>query len=254
MTPEERLLTRLTTLGRILEHSGETLGLLSLGSVGAEKSRMDAFSDLDFFVIVRDGFKRRFIDQIDWLEAAHPVVFHFINSPDGRKVLFADGIYAEFAIFETRELAGADYAEGAWVWRSAELSENLRFPQKPLPERIYHDVNWMLGEITTCIYVGLCRFHRGEKFTAMVFVERHAVNMLVKLWQQTFPPVSGIFEDAWTPERRFEQRYPEQSLLLPEFLQGYGKTTASARAIVRYLEQHYPVNAALKAEILRLCE
>jgi len=89
----ELLLQRLDEIGKSLERKGGVLLLLGVGSVGIELERMDEFSDLDFFVIVKPGQKERYIDQLDWLEEVHPLAYSFRNSDVGYKVLFEDGIY-----------------------------------------------------------------------------------------------------------------------------------------------------------------
>ena len=58
----ESLLTRLDEIGHSLEKSGHALALLGLGSVGLELDRIDAYSDLDFFVIVEQGYKLTYIN------------------------------------------------------------------------------------------------------------------------------------------------------------------------------------------------
>jgi hypothetical protein len=82
----------------VLAKRGDAVALLGVGSVGRDLERLDDHSDLDFFVIVEDGAKPRYLESIDWLEELHPVVFGFENSVDGRKALFADGLFAEYAI------------------------------------------------------------------------------------------------------------------------------------------------------------
>ncbi|MFD1903107.1 hypothetical protein ACFSQ7_01575 [Paenibacillus rhizoplanae] len=48
-----------------------------MGSVGVELERMDEYSDLDFFVIVEAGQKKRYIDRLDWLEETYPLAYAF---------------------------------------------------------------------------------------------------------------------------------------------------------------------------------
>src|SRR5471030_2084516 len=112
---------RLAALARELSTRDDALALLALGYVGAETDRLDAWSDLDFFVLVRDGAKGRYIGSLDWLAAAHPLVWHFQNTVDGQKVLMADGVCCEFAAFEIRELGGIPYAPGRSIWRRSEV-------------------------------------------------------------------------------------------------------------------------------------
>src|SRR5262245_4400467 len=99
MTPPELLLDRLDAIARSLASRADAIALLGVGSVGRDLDRIDEHSDLDFFVIVDGAAKRRYLDDIDWLREAAPVVYDFENTVDGRKILFADGIYAEYAVF-----------------------------------------------------------------------------------------------------------------------------------------------------------
>ncbi|WP_252863483.1 hypothetical protein [Paenibacillus riograndensis] len=65
--------------------------------MGVELERMDEYSDLDFFVIVEAGQKKRYIDSLNWLEETYPLAYAFKNSDAGCKILFEDGIYDEYA-------------------------------------------------------------------------------------------------------------------------------------------------------------
>src|SRR5439155_3723389 len=68
----EGLLQRLDAIGRSLEGTGNALALLALGSVGTELDRIDAYSDLDFFVVVRDGYRQAYLGDLGWLSSVHP--------------------------------------------------------------------------------------------------------------------------------------------------------------------------------------
>ncbi len=69
--PPERLLERLQALGNTIADSGQGLALIGLGSVGIEVQRLDAWSDLDFFVIARPGSRDLTFKQIAFLHQAH---------------------------------------------------------------------------------------------------------------------------------------------------------------------------------------
>ncbi len=90
-------------LGAELDRRGDAVALLGLGSVGRDLHRLDEHSDADFFVVVDDGATRdRYLADIDWLEAAHPVVWSFENSDSGRKALLEGDLFAEYAVFSLR--------------------------------------------------------------------------------------------------------------------------------------------------------
>src|SRR5256885_8113958 len=80
----QRLLERLDALAAVLAVRGDAIALIGLGST-ADLDRLDDHSDLDFFVVVDDGAKARYLESIDWLEALAPISFEFENTVDGRR-------------------------------------------------------------------------------------------------------------------------------------------------------------------------
>jgi hypothetical protein len=247
---KDLLLRRLDEIGHTLAASGHGLALLALGSVGVELDRLDAYSDLDFFVIVETGHKAAYLDSLDWLAAAHPITYAFQNTPDGYKLLFADGIFCENAIFEPQELADIPFAQGRVVWQVAGFDPSLVEPRVKYPKPKTAD--WLLGEALTNLYVGMTRYRRGEKLSALRFVQGYAVDRVVEL-SAFIATEQPAHKDPFTPERRFEQRFPAIARHLPQFLQGYDATPDSTRAILAFLEQYFDVNPAIKAAILAMC-
>ena len=166
-----RLLARLDQLGQVLADRGDALALLGLGSVGADLARLDHHSDLDFFVVVEDGAKPRYLADIDWLEALGPIAFEFTNTVDGRKVLFEDGLYAEYAVFTLPELAGAAYTAGRLVWRRDDAPAGLEHPQRAPSPGSTEPIEWHVGEALTNLYVGLHRDLRGERLSGIRLIQ-----------------------------------------------------------------------------------
>lgn len=249
----QRLLDRLDAIGASLAHSGHALALLGLGSVGEERDRLDTYSDLDFFAVVQPGFKATFISDLSWLERAHPLAFAFQNTRDGDKALFDDGIYAEFAVFEPDELAGIPIYKGRVVWQASgfdldRVSTSYEPPQAPEP----HTTEWLVGEILTNLYVGLTRWLRGERLSAMRLIQTHAVDRLLELAPQIESPSSASV-DPYALERRCEARFPDFAASLPAFTQGYARSVESALAILEFVERHATVNATIKQRIVELC-
>lgn len=245
------LLKRLEDIGQSLAQSGHGLALLGLGSVGQELARLDAYSDLDFFAIVEPGSKMQFLEDLSWLSRIQPIAYAFMNTADGYKLLYADGIFCEFAVFEPQEMAQIPFAAGRIVWQAAAFDATLAAPQlQPRPS--VHTTEWLLGEALTNLYVGLGRYHRGEKLTAQRFIQHYAVDRVLQLMEQ-LEEAQPAFRDEFAPDRRFEQRYPRMAQHLPAFIQGYAHTLASARAILAFLDAHFEVNPAMKAAISALC-
>ncbi len=239
------LLARLEAIGVALSQRPDTLALIGLGSVGLERDRLDAYSDLDFYVVVEADAKLRYLEHLDWLEAAGPITYGFRNTVDGYKLLYADGVFCEFAVFTPQELAAAQGSAAHVIWERPGAA--LPLPQPPL-HRQQPSVAWQAGEALTNLYIGLGRFRRGERLSAARFIQQYAVDRVLALAAQLEPagPASG---DPFSAERRVEQRYPELARLLPQFVQGYDRSCESALAILAYLEAHWEVNAELAAAI-----
>jgi lincosamide nucleotidyltransferase B/F len=249
----ELLLSRLDEIGASLARSGKALALIGLGSAGLELDRLDRYSDLDFFAIVENGHKREVLEDLSWLGGIHPIAYSFRNTPDGYKVLFADGIFCEFAVFEAPELEQIPFAPGRMVWKKDGVPDDLRFPRRPQPSLEERSVEWSLGEALTNLYAGLCRYRRGERLAAMRLIQLHAVDRLLELAER-IDPAAPSPRDPFALERRYEQRHPRIAQALPSFAQGYERSVESGRAILGFLDGHFELNPAMRRAILELCD
>lgn len=247
-------LERLERIARSLQEQRGALALIGLGSCGVETARMDAWSDLDFFVLVERGFKSAFLDDLGWLSSLCPVDFAFANTRDGYKLLFADGIFCEFAVFEPGELHEIPYAPGRMVWKRPEVPENLRQPVFPPAPPVAREADWLLGEALTNLLVGLAHERRGERLSATRFIQGYAVERVLELIEAEDNPPNASPADAFNPERRFEQRHPAAAAELADWLQGYTRNRQSALRLLDWLERHYPVNPAIAARIRALAD
>ncbi|GCE04255.1 hypothetical protein [Dictyobacter aurantiacus] len=254
MPTTQQLLARLDEIGIALRDTGTALALLGLGSVGIETERLDEYSDLDFFAIVRPGSKARYIENLDWLAIPCPLSYIFRNTVDGYKALFEDGIFCEFAVFEPQELRHIPFAQGRLVWKDASFDEGLLKPQ-PVQQRvnpIEGTMEWHLGEALTNLYVGLGRVHRGEILTGTRFIQSYAVDHILAL-TKTLETAQVQNEDPFNVERRYETRYPQVARYLPSFIQGYEHNVESALAILDFLTQRFDVQPTMRSAIQELC-
>ncbi|MFD2671476.1 hypothetical protein [Marinicrinis sediminis] len=248
----QALLQRLDGIGVTLSRKGHALMLLALGSVGKETERADAYSDLDFFVIVEPGYKARFIDQLDWLSDTYPLAYSFQNTRDGHKVMFEDGIYGEFAVFEEQELEQAAYDEGRMVWKADTFhNEQLVKPHAPFPQVRGTSLDFAMNEALTNLYVGLGRYARGEKLSGSRFVQEHALHSILSVLH-LLEEETNFFPDKFGMDRRLEARFPAFAKLLPDMLQGYERVPESALHVLSYIESRYAANPKLAAEIRQL--
>ena len=246
---KNRLLTRLNEIARSISNRENTIALLGLGSVGVELDRLDQYSDLDFFLIVEDEVKENFIDDLSWLEEAHPLAYAFKNSNDGYKILFEDGIYGEYAVFGKKEIDQVTQAEGRIVWNNPNYKlSTLTKTKGNIPNLKKENIEFRVNEALTNIYVGLLRALRGEKLSAYRFIETYAFNNLLGIIHH-FEKENPIHEDLFNIERRFEFHYPEMKKHLEVMLSGYNHLSQSAKSILSYISNIYDINPALKHEI-----
>ncbi len=245
------LLQRLDAIGRVVADTGHALALLALGSVGTEQDRIDAYSDLDFFVVVQDGYEAAYRADLGWLRAVWPIGYCFQNTLHGYKLLFADGIYAEFAVFSETELAQMTFPAARIVWKAAGVDDRIRLPQRVTPPNPPRPLEELLGEVLTNLYVGLGRYRRGERLSAARLIQGHAVDRLVEA-APLLAEAQAAHRDAFGPERRFEQRFPTVAQALPQFMQGYDRSPESAAAMLTFLEQHWAVDPAMHQAIRAL--
>ena len=251
MNTPTALLDRLDAIGRSLATHDDALALIGLGSVGVERERLDAYSDLDFYLVVRPGAKQRFFNNIDWLEAAAPVVFRYRGPGDGLHILFADGIYAEMAIFTVAELGSAGYAPGRMVWKRPWVDEALATPARTPPTPATSPLDQLLGEVLCNLHVGLLRFRRGERLAAAREIQLYAVDRMLELAVHLEPEQASA-HDPFARMRRFERRFPKMAEQLSAFQQGYERTPESAAAMLDYLAARFPLNEAMVAAIREL--
>lgn len=254
MKRPDLLLHRLDEIGASLSKRENALALIGLGSVGLELARLDDFSDLDFFAIVKTGSKNDFLNDLTWLTDILPVAYFFKNTHDGYKFLYEDGIFCEFAVFDEEELKQAVFPAGRVVWKAKGVNEDIAIPR--IPPQGYnknHTVEWMLGEALTNLYVGLMREQRGETLSAMRFIQGYAVDRILELAAKIHK-AEAVHIDPFNTERRYEARYPDMAGILPALAQGYDRNRESALASLNFLETHFSVPPAMKHAISELCK
>jgi lincosamide nucleotidyltransferase B/F len=247
------LLSRLDEIGKSLERSSHALALIGLGSVGVELEQLDAYSDLDFFVIVEPGYKSFYLNDLAWISAINGIAYHFSNTQDGYKLLFEDGIFSEFAVFEPDELQTIPLSGARIVWKQPQAADTLIQPTKTITNHQKHSQAWLLGEALTNLYVGMNREKRGEHLSAMRFIQGYAVDRLLELVEAIQYP-QPVPEDEFALERRFEQRFPGGASRTPGWLQGYTRNRESALEILAFLQQNFEINNAMAEAIHRLCK
>ena len=249
-TIPQRLLSRLDDLAAALRERGGVIALIGLGSVGTDLARLDDHSDLDFFAVVDDAAQSRFLTELDWLEVA-PVVFSFANTVHGRKVLWADGLYAEYAIFRLDELRASPYAGARVVWSREDAPAGLERAGRPVALSPEVTPEHQVGEALTNLFVGLHRELRGERLAATRLIQTHAVDRLLTFLDLTGGGVSAA-QDPFAVERGAERRFPPELLPLAPMVPGYERNREATLAILDWLEARVEVPPPLASAIYEL--
>jgi hypothetical protein len=241
-------LARLDALAAAFARRPGALAFLALGS-GAEPERLDAWSDLDFFAIVEPDQLDARLTSLDWIAEAAPIAWSFRNTPDGHKVLFDDGVLAEFAVFAPDVLASIPFSPGRVVWARADFDPARLAPTRRAPTDASDEV-WLVGELLSNLLVGLGRFHRGERVAAHRLVQVDAVDRLLQLLDHRAEGGLGRpGRDGWNGARRVERRLALAPATLEQWMPGLAATPAAARAILDAVRGLAPVPSALEAAI-----
>lgn len=243
-------LRRLDDLASHVAADPSVLAVLGLGSAGVETARFDEHSDIDFFLVV-DGpdAKRRYIDEVGWLSGFGGTVdYQFVNDPNGRKALFADGLFLEYAVFTREELPGIPFVGPRLVWSRP----GFVLPERPAVAPAAHDtVEFHLNEALTNLYVGLHRELRGERLAAMRFIQVYALDRVLSLVTLA-PGTERHFPDPFEASRRVElttsDRQPDWERQAP----GYAHNADAAAATLAWLERWYSPDPKITGPIRAL--
>jgi hypothetical protein len=243
-------LRRLDDLARRLGDDPHVIAVLGLGSAGVETERFDDHSDIDFFVVLDSGeAKQGYLDDVAWLDGfGGELAWSFVNSVDGRKALFADGLFVEYAVFTADELPCIPFVGARVAWsRDGWVLPEGRTPGPPaLDSPTFH-----VDEALSNLFVGLHRELRGERLTAMRFIQVYAVDHLLAL-ERLSPAASRVLPDAFEPTRRVERGSSDTPLPLAGMVQGYAANAVSAEATLGWLTEHHPCDSAIVRPIREL--
>ena len=222
-----------------LEADGRVLGLVAMGSMSGELPEADAYSDHDFFVVVRTGEQERMRTDLSWLPDAGEIVLAFRETAHGVKVVYRSGHLLEFAVFDPDELQLARVNRYRTLLDRAGIEERMRaLRERTAREQRPPDRTWLWGQFLTALLVGTGRFRRGERLSGRTMLLA-AARYLAQL--------SGMPSDSLDPVRRFpdprglvdgalEQPVPRGALSLLRIASGLdGFPVEAARAIEPHL-------------------
>jgi hypothetical protein len=224
-------------LNKVQEHVIAFIGLGSMHHI----NRLDIYSDIDFFMIVKDGFKDNYLNQVDWLEVS-PIAWWYQETKDGLKVIYKDHIFLEFAVFTLDELKSIPFEIGTVYYKKEGFSEDLFYPsfQKKKKADVTHTINTWLSNL----YIGLLRELRGEKVAAFLMIQVYATHQLLTL-------LKTDADDPFVVERRIEK-----NLLLEyqNLYTGYQGNIKSIKYQIKIMRQHFDIPQEFLTIILELLD
>jgi hypothetical protein len=242
-------------LDRLAEHVAtdpHVRAVLGLGSAGVETDRFDEHSDIDFFLVVDTAdAKQRYLRDTGWLQGfGGQVVYSFVNDPNGRKALLADGLFLEYAVFTPDQLAALPLVGARVVW-SRGPGDVLAAGAPPPAATSIDTVDFHLNEALTNLYVGLRRELRGEHLTAMRFIQVFAVDRVLALVR--LDPVTELADpDHFDATRRIEVAVLSGALPLGRMIPGYADNRGAARAVLEWLTAHHAADPVIVAAVREL--
>ena len=229
----------LEILSKAARNSPHTIALIGAGSAGAEIARMDQYSDIDFFLIVEDGFSSGFINDNSWFGRDLSIVFAFRDTDHGNKALLENGVFLEFAIFTEAELAQNGIPGLRTIWSQSGFS----LPDLSEKQPAVREVSYYVDQALSNLLVGALRLCRGERLAALAMIERYALTNLLAAYSVKN---NLTIQDPFNIERRAEQALGVDFAAL---VQGYERLEQSLAKILAFAEENFEVNASIVQSI-----
>ena len=230
-------LERLDEITQNLKENDHVIALIATGSIGVELKRMDQYSDLDFFVIVKDGSQKLFLENTQWLHvASSKLLFLFQNTKDSFKFMYEDGIYGEQAIFEYAQLPTIIGSNSRVVFQKEGYDIDANFGERAKLSQNLSSFDFLMNEALTNIYVGYTRYLRHEKIAGYQLLQAAAEKIISLISMIEKPKTS--YSDIFNPARRVEQNFPG---FFPQCHRMFGSindVSPSIEAMLLFLQQH----------------
>lgn len=247
----EKLLSRLEEICQSVRKTDLAKALIGFGSV-AELNRIDKFSDLDFIVVANRGKKWELINNVEWLTSISPINYIHQSTKDSFKLIYKDGVYCDFGILEEYELKQIPHDKGRIIWSNEKFDCSVILPtHNNRNDKV--DAKWEIGEALFDLYIGLCRYARGEKLSAARLIQNKALDHVL-ICSDILSLQESQCRDPFLNERRYEKRYPSLSINLPKMIQGYEKSPESALAILSYIDTNFDINQNMKRIIFNFSQ
>lgn len=234
-------------LAASLETQSEVLGLVLLGST-ADASRVDEWSDHDFFVVTTDGAQEHLRADLSWLPHANNLVLTVRETEHGIKAFYDDGHVLEFAVFSLGELELAEANSWAVALDRADVAERMSAIAARPKASAAVDVARGIRLFVSLLLIGVGRARRGETITAGQFVRSHALSNLLSVLAHTASGDTGRL-DSLDPFRRFEFAFPALGTEIAQALDAAPE--AAAHTLLAIAERELAERADWPTEAVR---
>lgn len=222
------------------KNKNHVLAFIGLGSMH-HTDRIDDYSDIDFFMIVEDGFKEQYLKSVDWLEVS-PIAWWYQETNDGLKVLYEDQYFLEFAVFTQDELKHIPYEKGTVYYKKEHINDDMFIPTIQKSEK--KETTYIINTWLSNLYIGLLRELRGEKVAALFMIQVYATNHMLTL-------LDLEDDDPFVVERRVEQKI---QLDYQKLYAGYDGNITSVKYQLEVIGQRYRLPESLIKALKRLLD
>lgn len=183
----------------------EALGLMFAGSA-ADLSRVDQYSDQDFYLIVKDGAAEGFRRDLSWLPEHQAIILSPRETEHGLKVIYENGTTLEFAVFEISELSTQlAPKDNRVVFDRGGVQEIINDITHKQTKAFDPETEYEL--FISLLYIGVGRVKRGEIIAGSQHIKSYALNHLLGLIRHYQQAVSDS-SDSLNRYRRFERDFP----------------------------------------------
>jgi len=199
----ERLSERLAADERVV-------GLVALGSMAAQDTQPDRWSDHDFFVVVRSGEQEALRRDLSWLPDAQDLVLSYRETAHGLKALYRSGHLLEFAVFDPAELHLARVNRFRVLLDRGGIAEAMvRVREETAAWTATSGMGDFerFGQFLANLLVAAGRAARGEGLSGRQFLG-YALQHLAVLLARHVPKEEDQPLDDLDPLRRFERSWP----------------------------------------------
>jgi len=197
----------------------DVLGLVLVGSA-ADTSRVDEWSDHDFFLIVKVRSGHAFRADLSWLPNHEDVVIASRETAHGLKVVYRNGHVLEFAVFEDPELELASVNYWAVPVDKTNITSRVQaLESKTTGSPFEEEKEW--GLFLALILIAVGRARRGEVLIAGQAIRSYYLKHVIGFVRDRRKPVPGTegLEDNLDRFRRFEKQYPIEAARIESILQ-----------------------------------